>query len=125
MFVNSIACIRRLVPLLALLRITTWPLHAQMQQRQRLKNLERQARPLLDHVTFFQLSLTVAATTSTHRFRENKVGVLLATDVAARGLDIPLVDHVVHYQLPRTTEVRGHSWHPTLTTVIHIIQYLV
>jgi ATP-dependent RNA helicase DDX24/MAK5 len=30
---------------------------------------------------------------------------LIATDVAARGLDIPLVDHVIHYQLPRTAEV--------------------
>ena len=32
--------------------------------------------------------------------------VLLATDVAARGLDIPAVDHVIHYQVPKTTEVR-------------------
>jgi len=36
-------------------------------------------------------------------------GLLLATDVAARGLDIAGVDHVIHYQVPRTTEVRcGH-----------------
>ena len=26
--------------------------------------------------------------------------VLLATDIAARGLDVPEVDHVVHYQIP-------------------------
>ena len=32
-------------------------------------------------------------------------GVLLATDVAARGLDIPNVQHVIHYQVPRTSEV--------------------
>jgi len=32
-------------------------------------------------------------------------GLLLATDVAARGLDIPGVQHVIHYQVPRTTEV--------------------
>ena len=31
--------------------------------------------------------------------------VLLATDVAARGLDIPAVEHVIHYQVPKTTEV--------------------
>ena len=32
-------------------------------------------------------------------------GVFLATDVAARGLDIPNVQHVIHYQVPRTSEV--------------------
>lgn len=35
----------------------------------------------------------------------NANGLLLATDVAARGLDIPGVQHVIHYQVPRTTEV--------------------
>ena len=35
----------------------------------------------------------------------NARGLLLATDVAARGLDIPDVQHVIHYQVPRTTEV--------------------
>jgi len=32
----------------------------------------------------------------------------LATDVAARGLDIPEVHHVVHYQLPRTVDTYIH-----------------
>lgn len=40
-FVNSIDCIRRIVPLFSLLRMAVFPLHADMQQRQRLKNLER------------------------------------------------------------------------------------
>ena len=35
----------------------------------------------------------------------NMSGLLLASDVAARGLDIPGVQHVIHYQVPRTTEV--------------------
>lgn len=39
------------------------------------------------------------------RFRDNPNAVLLATDVAARGLDIPSVQHVIHYQVPRTSEV--------------------
>ena len=34
--------------------------------------------------------------------------MLLATDIAARGLDIPAVDHVVHYQIPRSADVYVH-----------------
>ena len=33
--------------------------------------------------------------------------LLIATDVAARGLDIPNVQHVIHYQVPKTSEVRS------------------
>ena len=36
----------------------------------------------------------------------NDRAVLLASDVAARGLDIPNVEHVIHYQVPQTVEVR-------------------
>ncbi|GJS53381.1 copia protein [Tanacetum coccineum] len=39
-------------------------------------------------------------------FRGSEHGVLLATDVAARGLDIPGVCTVVHYQLPHSIKVR-------------------
>ena len=39
------------------------------------------------------------------RFASNPKALLLATDVAARGLDIPDVQHVIHYQMPRTSEV--------------------
>jgi superfamily II DNA/RNA helicase len=34
------------------------------------------------------------------RFRGGAHNVLIATDLAARGLDIPEIKHVVHYQLP-------------------------
>lgn len=37
-------------------------------------------------------------------FKTGKVGVLVATDVAARGLDIPAVSHVINYDLPSTYE---------------------
>lgn len=42
------------------------------------------------------------------RFKSNPLALLVATDVAARGLDIPLVQHVIHYQVPRTTENYVH-----------------
>jgi ATP-dependent RNA helicase DDX24/MAK5 len=53
-----------------------------MIQKQRLKNLER--------------------------FTANPSCILIATDVAARGLDIPNVKHVIHYQVPKTTENYVH-----------------
>nr|XP_023658146.1 ATP-dependent RNA helicase DDX24 [Paramormyrops kingsleyae] len=81
-FANSIDCIKRLSSLLTILECTPLPLHANMHQKQRLKNLER--------------------------FAEKDRCVLLTTDVAARGLDIPDVQHVIHYQVPRTSETYVH-----------------
>uniref|UniRef100_A0A2K6QS11 ATP-dependent RNA helicase n=1 Tax=Rhinopithecus roxellana TaxID=61622 RepID=A0A2K6QS11_RHIRO len=81
-FANSISCIKRLSGLLKVLDIMPLTLHACMHQKQRLRNLEQFAR-LEDCV-------------------------LLATDVAARGLDIPKVQHVIHYQVPRTSEIYVH-----------------
>ncbi|XP_072193047.1 ATP-dependent RNA helicase DDX24 [Excalfactoria chinensis] len=81
-FANSIDCIKRLCSLLTILNCDPLPLHANMHQKQRLKNLER--------------------------FAERESCVLLTTDVAARGLDIPNVQHVIHYQVPRTSELYVH-----------------
>ncbi|XP_016420219.1 ATP-dependent RNA helicase DDX24 [Sinocyclocheilus rhinocerous] len=81
-FANSIDCIKRLSALLLILDCAPLPLHANMHQKQRLKNLER--------------------------FAEKDSCVLLTTDVAARGLDIPNVQHVIHYQVPRTSETYVH-----------------
>ncbi|WP_097070461.1 DEAD/DEAH box helicase [Rhodobacter maris] len=41
-------------------------------------------------------------------FRAGEVQVLVATDVAARGLDIPLVAHVYNYDLPNVPENYVH-----------------
>ncbi len=41
-------------------------------------------------------------------FKENKVQVLVATDVAARGLDIADVSHVVNYDVPATYDDYVH-----------------
>ncbi len=42
------------------------------------------------------------------RFRNHQVKVLVATDVAARGLDIEDVSHVFNYDLPQDPEVYVH-----------------
>ncbi|XP_012232773.2 ATP-dependent RNA helicase DDX24 [Linepithema humile] len=81
-FCNSIGCVKRLATLFSILECKPLPLHANMQQRQRLKNLER--------------------------FQADENGLLIATDVAARGLDIPNIEHVIHYQVPRTSENYVH-----------------
>lgn len=41
-------------------------------------------------------------------FKSNKVKVLIATDVAARGLDIPNVSHVINFDTPATYEDYVH-----------------
>jgi ATP-dependent RNA helicase DeaD len=43
-----------------------------------------------------------------NRFRQNQVKVLVATDVAARGLDIDDISHVFNYDLPDDPEIYIH-----------------
>ena len=63
-FANAISMVRRLAAILKLLQMPVVAMHSSMQQRQRLKALER--------------------------FRKSDSSILVATDVAARGLDIPV-----------------------------------
>ncbi len=42
------------------------------------------------------------------RFRDGSADLLIATDVAARGLDVEHVSHVVNYDIPQTPEVYVH-----------------
>ena len=41
-------------------------------------------------------------------FKAGRVSVLVATDIAARGLDIPLLPHVVNFELPNISEDYVH-----------------
>lgn len=45
---------------------------------------------------------------SLYRFRNGSCPVLVSTDLAARGLDIPGIDNVVHYHLPVNEEAFTH-----------------
>ena len=81
-FVNSIGGVRRLAAALGALGLPVTSLHASLLQRQRLAHLEK--------------------------FRSSENGVLVATDVAARGLDVPGVAYVVHYGLPHSAEAFVH-----------------
>ena len=42
------------------------------------------------------------------RFREKKLQILIATDVAARGIDVQGITHVINYELPDDLEVYTH-----------------
>ncbi|XP_075523833.1 LOW QUALITY PROTEIN: DEAD-box ATP-dependent RNA helicase 13-like [Primulina tabacum] len=81
-FCTSISALRRISSLLRILGVNVWTLHSEMQQRARLKAVDR--------------------------FRANEHSILVATDAAARGLDIPGVRTVIHYQLPLSAEVYVH-----------------
>lgn len=85
-FANAIDSVKRLVPFFTNLKVPVFLIHSLMVQKQRLRAIER-----------FKESTV-----------KNKTSVLIASDVAARGLDIPNIDHVAHYHLPRSADVYIH-----------------
>lgn len=92
-FCNAITATRRLTSLLDFLKIKNFCLHSKMQQKQRLKSLDRFKKAVND------IETGVSGADS---------AILVCTDVAARGLDIPNVANVVHYQCPFNAEVYVH-----------------
>ncbi|KAK9322139.1 P-loop containing nucleoside triphosphate hydrolase protein [Lipomyces orientalis] len=81
-FVNSIDAVKRIARFLQELSVPALAFHSHMIQKQRLRTIER--------------------------FKDNDYAVLVSTDVAARGLDIPRVQHVLHYHLPRSADMYVH-----------------
>ncbi|PWH81771.1 ATP-dependent RNA helicase RhlE [Algibacter marinivivus] len=49
-----------------------------------------------------------ARTKALSGFKSGRVRVLVATDIAARGLDIPLLPHVINFELPNISEDYVH-----------------
>lgn len=45
-----------------------------------------------------------ARTDALTKFKANKLQILVATDLAARGIDIKLLPHVINYELPRSPQ---------------------
>ena len=91
-FTNSVSAVKRLVPLLQSLDLpatSVSPLHSNMPQKSRLRSLER-------------FSGTDGKSSGT------RTSVLIATDVAARGLDIKGITTIVHYHVPRTADSYVH-----------------
>ena len=43
-----------------------------------------------------------------HRFRQKSINLLIATDVAARGIDVEGITHVINFELPDDMEVYTH-----------------
>ncbi|MGQ0604883.1 MAG: DEAD/DEAH box helicase [Anaerolineales bacterium] len=41
-------------------------------------------------------------------FREGKVQILVATDIAARGIDVSSISHVINYDMPNTADAYTH-----------------
>lgn len=81
-FCNSKDCLRRLCNVLKFLGYETLKLHSEMDQKKRLSSLEK--------------------------FRSRPNSIMIATDIAARGLDIKNLENVVHYQVPKTCESYIH-----------------
>lgn len=89
-FTNSIDAVKRLTPFLQNLNLPALPLHSGMPQKARLRSIER---------------FTAQQPNNNNK---DHGSILIATDVAARGLDIPQVQLIIHYHLPREADTYVH-----------------
>lgn len=97
-FCNAIDSVKKLTVYLNNLGIPAFQIHSSMTQKNRLKSLER----------FKQQSAKEKTINHSNPDSVQLSTVLIASDVAARGLDIPGVQHVIHYHLPRSTDIYIH-----------------
>ncbi|SSD61275.1 related to ATP-dependent RNA helicase MAK5 [Saccharomycodes ludwigii] len=93
-FCNAIDSVKKLHKYLNFLGINAFQIHSSMSQKSRLTNIENFKKACEKNT---QLDDNIKKST-----------VLIASDVAARGLDIPEIQHVIHYHLPRTADVYIH-----------------
>lgn len=106
-FVNAISALRRLLSLLKILQLPVEGLHGNMQQRARLKYLDRFRAAALSEGTNESSAASVGSGPAGGG-EKKRTSVLVATDVAARGIDIKGVDLVVHYQVPTSADTYVH-----------------
>lgn len=79
------------------------------QSRMQVEKVCRALKRSFDAVDFLHAGLTQdVRTVITSKFRQQKVRFLVATDIAARGLDFSHVTHVFIYHLPSDPEVYVH-----------------
>ncbi len=77
--------------------------------RERLATLRDQLATMQIPCCWIQGEMAqVARNNAIARFRDGTVNVLIATDVAARGIDLPDVSHVINFDMPRTADIYLH-----------------
>lgn len=77
--------------------------------RERLATLRDQLAAMQIPCCWLQGEMAQASRNNTiRRFRDGEVNIMLATDVAARGIDLPDISHVINFDMPRTADVYLH-----------------
>ncbi|MFO3906051.1 ATP-dependent RNA helicase SrmB [Enterobacter hormaechei] len=80
-----------------------------VRKRERVHELAEQLRAAGINNCYLEGEMAqVKRTEGIKRLTEGRVNVLIATDVAARGIDIPEVSHVINFDMPRSGDTYLH-----------------
>jgi len=80
-----------------------------VRKRERVHELAEQLRAAGINNCYLEGEMAqIKRTEGIKRLTEGRVNVLIATDVAARGIDIPEVSHVINFDMPRSGDVYLH-----------------